>query len=161
MILFPLSLVRFNPDFQNHYMKYGKPMWVTEFACVNGRWLYILLYKAFHLLSFLADSQGFTPCTDQVEINNFINEIVPYMQENPNILAYAYSNGLGLGNVWPLMQGDSLRYPFYLMRCIKTLSSCCQSESGRTYLAAIRKYHWSLKKELMMTYRPVHLFLPE
>ena len=32
------------------------------------------------------------------------------MQQNPNILAYAYSNGLGLGDVWPLMKGDSLRY---------------------------------------------------
>lgn len=88
----------------DHYMKYGKPIWVTEFACVD-------------------DYQGFTPCTDQQEINNFINDIVVYMQGNSYIQAYAYSNGLGLGDVWPLMDGDSL------------------SESGRTYLAAIEKYH--------------------
>ena len=75
---------------------------------------YILLYKAFHSLAFLADSQGFIPCTDQMEIDNFINEIVPYMQENLNISAYAYSNGLGLGDVWPLMQGDLLRYFIYI-----------------------------------------------
>lgn len=62
------------------------------------------------LLTHWADIQGFTPCTDQQTINNFINEAVPYMQQNPNILAYAYSNGLGLGDVWPLMKGDSLRY---------------------------------------------------
>jgi len=88
----------------DHYMTYGKAIWVTEFACVDDR-------------------NGFVPCTDQQEINIFINEIVPYMQGNPNILAYAYSNGLGLGDAWPLMNGNSL------------------SESGKTYLAAIEKYH--------------------
>ena len=149
-------MVRFDPAFQDHYMKYGKPIWVTEFACVDGKWLRILLYNAFHLLAFSADSQGFIPCTDQVEIDNFINEVVPYMQENPNISAYAYSNGLGLGDVWPLMQGDSLRYLFYLMQCINILSSRCQSESGKTYLAAIEKYHWSLKKSWWWHFAPVH-----
>ena len=122
-------------------MKYGKAIWVTEFACVDGRLLCIMLYKALPLLTCLADNQGFTPCSDQQEINNFINSIVPYMQNNPNISAYAYSNGLGLGDLWPLMQGDSLRYSFSLMQCVQTLSSCCDSESGKTYLAAIEKYH--------------------
>ena len=37
MVPFPLSMVRFDPDFQGHFMKYGKPIWVTEFACVDGR----------------------------------------------------------------------------------------------------------------------------
>ncbi|PPQ96255.1 hypothetical protein CVT26_005582 [Gymnopilus dilepis] len=87
-----------------HYMTYGKPIWVTEFACVN-------------------DSNQFTPCTNQAEIDNFINEVVPYFESNPNIFAYAYSNGEGLGDVWPLMKGNSL------------------SDSGKTYLAAISKYH--------------------
>ncbi|KAJ3488079.1 hypothetical protein NLJ89_g11652 [Agrocybe chaxingu] len=87
-----------------HYMTYGKPIWVTEFACVN-------------------DHDGFVPCTDQKEINNFIDDVVPYFESEPNVYAYAYSNGLGLGDVWPLMNGDSL------------------SESGRTYLAAISRYH--------------------
>lgn len=34
--LFPLSLIP-ESDFQDHYMTYGKPIWVTEFACVDGR----------------------------------------------------------------------------------------------------------------------------
>ncbi|KAF8150645.1 hypothetical protein B0H34DRAFT_665899 [Crassisporium funariophilum] len=87
-----------------HYMTYGKPIWVTEFACVN-------------------DVNGFVPCTDQQQINNFINTIVEYLEGNANVFAYAYSNGLGLGNVWPLMKGNSL------------------SESGKAYLSAISKYH--------------------
>ncbi|KAF7374815.1 Glyco-hydro-cc domain-containing protein [Mycena sanguinolenta] len=41
----------------DHYASYGKPMWITEFACVD-------------------DSNGFTPCTDQNEINTFISQIV-------------------------------------------------------------------------------------
>jgi len=81
-----------------------------------------VLYKAFRLLARRADKQGFTPCTDQQEINNFINEVVPYMQENSNIQAYAYSNGLGLGDVWPLTKGDSLRY-FSLVQRIKNILS--------------------------------------
>ncbi|KAF9048479.1 glycosyl hydrolase catalytic core-domain-containing protein [Panaeolus papilionaceus] len=87
-----------------HYMTYGKPIWVTEFACVN-------------------DHDGFTPCTDQGEINQFIDDIVDYLQNNDQVYAYAYSNGLGLGDVWPMMNGNSL------------------SESGKRYLAAISKYH--------------------
>ncbi|KDR79043.1 hypothetical protein GALMADRAFT_1290695 [Galerina marginata CBS 339.88] len=87
-----------------HYMAYGKPIWVTEFACVD-------------------DSPDFIPCTDQGQINDFIQDVVPYFESNPNVYAYAYSNGLGLGDVWPLMNGDSL------------------SESGKTYLAAISQYH--------------------
>jgi hypothetical protein len=55
------------------------------------------------------DFKKFVPCTNQQEINTFINEIVPYLEEHPNVYAYAYSNGLGLGDVWPLMKGDSLR----------------------------------------------------
>lgn len=56
-----------------------------------------------------ADHNGFTPCTDQHQINAFINDIVPYLEHHPNVHAYAYSNGLGLGNVWPLMKGGVLR----------------------------------------------------
>jgi len=56
-----------------------------------------------------ADLNGFTPCTDQGEIDRFINGIVPYLESNEHVYAYAYSNGLGLGDVWPLMNGNSLR----------------------------------------------------
>lgn len=94
---------------QEHYMNYGKPIWVTEFACVNGGCkTFFFFFDCF--LTLLSDVNGFVPCTDQKEINDFINEIVPYMEENPIIYAYAYSNGLGLGDVWPLMRGNSLRY---------------------------------------------------
>ncbi|KAF5327820.1 hypothetical protein D9619_004571 [Psilocybe cf. subviscida] len=87
-----------------HYETYGKPIWVTEFACVD-------------------DNKKFEPCTDQSEINAFINDVVDYFEGNSNVFAYAYSNGLGLGDVWPLMKGNSL------------------SKSGQTYLNALKKYH--------------------
>ena len=41
----------------DHYASYGKPLWVSEFACVD-------------------DSSSFIPCTDQNEINTYINLIV-------------------------------------------------------------------------------------
>ncbi|KAF6757144.1 glycosyl hydrolase catalytic core-domain-containing protein [Ephemerocybe angulata] len=88
----------------DHYTKFGKPIWVNEFACV-------------------ADNPNFIPCSDQGEIDSFINQIVPYFESNPNIYAYAYSNGYGLGNVWPMWSNGKL------------------SASGRTYLNAISKYH--------------------
>ncbi|KAF8239669.1 hypothetical protein L208DRAFT_1161778, partial [Tricholoma matsutake] len=91
-------------DVDHYWNTYQKPIWVTEFACVD-------------------DVNGFVPCTDQNEINTFINDIVPYFESHPHVYAYAYSNGLGLGNVWPLMNGNSL------------------SASGHTYLAAISKFH--------------------
>jgi len=91
-------------------MKYGKPIWVTEFACVDG---------AFHTLqgagssrlstSIVLDRNGFRPCTNQGQINQFIKDVVPYLQRHPAVYAYAYSNGIGLGEVWPLMKGGSLR----------------------------------------------------
>ena len=101
----PVSIVP-----QEHYMKYGKPIWVTEFACVDG---------AFHTLqgagssrlstSIVLDRNGFRPCTNQGQINQFIKDVVPYLQRHPAVYAYAYSNGIGLGEVWPLMKGGSLR----------------------------------------------------
>jgi len=98
------SLDGVKKDIDHYWNTYHRPIWVTEFACVD-------------------DVNGFTPCTDQGEIDNFINQIVPYMESHPHVNAYAYSNGLGLGKVWPLMNGKSL------------------SASGQTYLAAISKYH--------------------
>ncbi|KAJ7928945.1 glycosyl hydrolase catalytic core-domain-containing protein [Mycena leptocephala] len=89
----------------NHYASYGKPIWVTEFACVD-------------------DSNGFTPCTDQGEINNYINQIVDLFESDGRVAAYAYSNGEGLGNVWPMTNGNG-----------------DLTESGRTYINAISKYN--------------------
>jgi len=89
----------------DYYSKtYGKPIWVTEFACVN-------------------DHNTFQPCTNQQQINSFIPQVVDYFEHEPRIQAYAYSNGLGLGNVWPMMHNGVF------------------SESGKAYLAAISKYH--------------------
>jgi hypothetical protein len=98
------SIAGAKKDIDHYWNKYRKPIWVTEFACVD-------------------DHNGFRPCTDQREIDAFINAIVPFLEAHEHVYAYAYSNGLGLGNVWPLMNGRSL------------------SASGKTYLAAISKYH--------------------
>jgi len=91
-------------DLAHYWNTYGKPIWVTEFACVD-------------------DVNGFVPCTDQNEINTFITEIVTLFEADSRVYAYAYSNGGGLGNVWPMVQNGQL------------------TESGQTYLAAISKYH--------------------
>ncbi|KAG5636404.1 hypothetical protein H0H81_008178 [Sphagnurus paluster] len=98
------SLEGVKKDIEHYWNTYKKPIWVTEFACVN-------------------DKNGFVPCTNQAEINAFINVIVPYLESNEHVYAYAYSNGLGLGDVWPLTKGSAL------------------SASGKTYLAAISKFH--------------------
>ena len=93
---------------QAHYETYGKPIWVTEFACVDGTFLTTLI-PAQNIQGGTSDNEKFEPCTDQSEINTFINEVVDYFEGNPKVFAYAYSNGLGLGDVWPLMKGSSLR----------------------------------------------------
>lgn len=62
---------------------------MTEFACVD-------------------DSNGFVPCTDQGQINSFINTAVHIFETDSRIAGYAYSNGYGLGNVWPLMNNGQL-----------------------------------------------------
>jgi len=86
-----------------YYNKYKKPIWVTEFACV--------------------EDQSWTPCTDQGEINQFINDIVDVFEKDERVYAYAYSNGIGLGNVWPAIVNGQM------------------TASGKAYLAAISKYH--------------------
>jgi len=91
-------------DLDHYWNVYKKPIWVTEFACVN-------------------DVNGFVPCTDQNQINRYINDIVDLMEADSRVYAYGYSNGWGLGEVWPLTRWGQL------------------SDSGRTYLNAISKYH--------------------
>lgn len=93
---------------QAHYETYGKPIWVTEFACVDGTChiTHVLVHSVYQRV---IDNQKFEPCTDQSEIDTFINGVVDYFEGNSKVFAYAYSNGLGLGNVWPLMNGNSLR----------------------------------------------------
>ncbi|CAD6582580.1 MAG: hypothetical protein TREMPRED_003326 [Tremellales sp. Tagirdzhanova-0007] len=91
-------------DLDHYWNTYGKPMWITEFACVD-------------------DSTGFTPCTDQGEIDSFIYTAVGIFENDSRVAGYAYSNGDGLGDVWPMMKDGQL------------------SESGKTYLAAISAHH--------------------
>lgn len=90
-------------DIDHYYNTYGKPIWVTEFACVD-------------------DSTSFVPCTDQTEIDTFIADIVDLFEADSRVYAYAYSDGEGLGSVWP------------------TVSNGALSASGQAYLSAISKY---------------------
>lgn len=76
-------------DIDYYWNTYGKPIWVTEFACVD-------------------DANGFTPCTDQGEIDSYITQIVSLMDGDDRIKAYAYSNGQGLGTAWPMVVDGSL-----------------------------------------------------
>lgn len=81
---------------------------MTEFACVDGT-CHIRFDFTNNVQEGTIDNKKFEPCTDQSEINAFINDVVDYFEGNSNVFAYAYSNGLGLGDVWPLMKGNSLR----------------------------------------------------
>ncbi|GFZ44057.1 hypothetical protein JCM24511_01778 [Saitozyma sp. JCM 24511] len=90
-------------DLDHYWNTYGKPMWITEFACVD-------------------DSTGFVPCTDQNEINSFIWTAVQMFESDSRVAGYAYSNGAGLGNMWPMWSNGAL------------------SESGQQYLNAISQY---------------------
>ncbi|EIW71345.1 hypothetical protein TREMEDRAFT_42766, partial [Tremella mesenterica DSM 1558] len=91
-------------DLDHYWQAYGKPMIVTEFACVD-------------------DQNGFIPCSDQGQINTFINQIVDLLQNDGRVIGYMMSAGEGLGNVWPPWNADG-----------------SLSESGQTYLNAISKY---------------------
>ncbi|KAK4542456.1 hypothetical protein LTR36_006708 [Oleoguttula mirabilis] len=90
-------------DVGYYHWKYGKPIWVTEFACVD-------------------DENGFTACTDQDQINSFINDCVSFFEGNGSVVAYGPSNGEGLGDVWPLFDSSTGEL----------------SASGTTYLNAIK-----------------------
>ncbi|WWC70282.1 uncharacterized protein I206_104232 [Kwoniella pini CBS 10737] len=98
------SAAGINADIDHYYNTYGLPIWVTEFACVD-------------------DSTGFIPCTDQSEIDSFIHTAVDIFESDSRIAGYAYSNGYGLGDVWPMVSNGQL------------------TASGQTYLSALSKYH--------------------
>nr|XP_019046229.1 hypothetical protein I302_04969 [Kwoniella bestiolae CBS 10118]OCF25159.1 hypothetical protein I302_04969 [Kwoniella bestiolae CBS 10118] len=76
-------------DIDHYYNTYGLPIWVTEFACVD-------------------DSTSFIPCTDQSEIDSFIHTAVDIFESDSRIAGYAYSNGYGLGDVWPMVSNGQL-----------------------------------------------------
>ncbi|EXF75866.1 hypothetical protein CFIO01_11381 [Colletotrichum fioriniae PJ7] len=93
-------------DIDYYWKTYGKPIWITEFGCVY-------------------DQQGFTPCSQQTQINQWIRDAVDLFENNEHVMAYAYTDGGGLGQAWLPTKNNG-----------KELS-----ESGKTYLSAIRKYH--------------------
>lgn len=63
---------------------------MTEFACVD-------------------DSSSFIPCTDQSEIDSYISQIVDLFEADDRVYAYGYSDGYGLGSVWPSVSNGQLR----------------------------------------------------
>lgn len=91
-------------DIEHYWTKYGKPIWVTEFACVY-------------------DQDGFTACSDQGQIDQWIKDLVDLFEGDDRIMAYGYTDGGGLNDMWLPTNGDSL------------------SEAGQTYLDAISKYN--------------------
>lgn len=68
-------------DIDYYWNTYGKPIWVTEFACVY-------------------DQNNFTPCSDQGQINQWIRDVVDLFENNDHVKAYAYTDGGGLGDAW-------------------------------------------------------------
>ncbi|KAL2213641.1 hypothetical protein CC79DRAFT_1352472 [Sarocladium strictum] len=92
-------------DIDYYWKTYGKPIWVTEFACVY-------------------DQNNFTPCSDQGQINKWISDAVDLFQANQHVMAYAYTDGTGLGQAWLPTKNNG-----------KELS-----ESGQAYLSAISRY---------------------
>ncbi|KAK7757535.1 hypothetical protein SLS62_000550 [Diatrype stigma] len=93
-------------DIDHYWNTYGKPIWVTEFGCVF-------------------DQDNFTPCSDQGQVSQWISDVVDLFENNEHVLAYAYTDGGGLGEVWPPTSSDG--------------SSL--SQSGQAYLDAISKYN--------------------
>ncbi|CED82060.1 Uncharacterised protein family, glycosyl hydrolase catalytic domain [Phaffia rhodozyma] len=83
------SMAGVKADLDYFYNKYGKPMMVNEFACVD-------------------DSSSFVPCTDQTAINTFIADIVDIFEADSRVIGYAMSNGDGLGTVWPAWSNGAL-----------------------------------------------------
>ncbi|KAK3170265.1 hypothetical protein OEA41_009652 [Lepraria neglecta] len=92
-------------DVEYYLGKYKKPIWVSEFACV--------------------DDVTWAPYVDADEIKMFIQEVVAFLQGNESVVAYGYSNGDGLGDVWSMI--DS--------------TTGAITASGQGYLDAIHALH--------------------
>lgn len=65
--------------------KYGKPMWVTEFGCV--------------------DDTSFTPCWEQWRANQFVNDVVNLFENDNRVYAYAPAD---VGNSWTIGSAGAL-----------------------------------------------------
>ncbi|KAL9567416.1 hypothetical protein ACKAV7_008366 [Fusarium commune] len=93
-------------DIDYYWNTYGKPIWVTEFGCVY-------------------DQENFLPCSNQTEISRWISDVVDTFENNEHVMAYAYTDGGGLGQAWLPTKNNSQEL----------------SESGKAYLSAISRYH--------------------
>ncbi|KAK0532202.1 hypothetical protein OC834_002689 [Tilletia horrida] len=65
-----------------YWNKYGKPIYVTEFACVH--------------------TNPWRPATNQALINSYIRDIVDYFESDDRVAVYQYSTGVGLADQWRL-----------------------------------------------------------
>jgi len=70
-------------DVEQYLARYKKPIWVSEFSCMNDL--------------------DWTACEDPT---TFIKETVKYLEGNPNVIAYGYSNGDGLPDGWKLLDSN-------------------------------------------------------
>ena len=100
--------------------------------------LFFLVRKI--LNTIVIDHNTFTPCTNQQQINLFIHQVVDYFEHDSRVYAYAFSNGEGLGEVWPMMRNGIFRYAFEALNLLLKFTHG-GSESGRAYLDAISRYH--------------------
>jgi len=67
------------------------------------------------LNTIVIDHNTFTPCTNQQQIDTFIHQVVDYFEHDSRVYAYAFSNGEGLGEVWPMMRNGVFRYAFQVL----------------------------------------------
>ena len=123
------SLLRVMEDVEYYVYKYGKPIWVSEFAMVD-------------------DSDEFVASDNQTAIDNFLEEVIPYLQWHPSVVAYGASNGEGLGTTWPLISNGAL------------------SATGTKYLDVLKNlpetmktWQWSSLPQLPLTFNQTYLGL--
>ncbi|CBQ72029.1 conserved hypothetical protein [Sporisorium reilianum SRZ2] len=75
----------------DHYAQYGKPMWITEFACINY--------------------QGPSPVyCDQSKVDSMLNQMVQLFESDSRVAAYSVSdaNNGPFGDLTPNQAGQSL-----------------------------------------------------
>ena len=132
-------------DLDHYWNTYGKPMWITEVRPKGLPFLRLAVQRADPVgnsqFACVDDSTGFTPCTDQNQINSFIWTAVGIFEADTRVAGYAYSNGEGLGDVWPMMNGGQLRWVIVPKGNLGRHADDERSESGKTYLAAISAHH--------------------
>jgi len=65
-----------------YVQKFGRPVWVSEFTCVNDK--------------------DWSSCGNQSVVNTFIDEMVEYFEGNDDVVAYGANTGEGVPGVWNL-----------------------------------------------------------